>query len=131
MIITRLSRSARWAALTALVAAWLPLAAPAQLAPAADRNGEIDSIVALVDENVILRSELDAAVANITAQIQARGEEELREAEAVLGLSLDHRALDIDEVQSLDLEEVVRRKAAAARLPSSPCSASSPRPSSG
>jgi non-canonical purine NTP pyrophosphatase (RdgB/HAM1 family) len=38
----------------------------------------------------------------------------LREAEAVLGLTLDHRALDIDEIQSLDLEEVVRRKAAVA-----------------
>jgi non-canonical purine NTP pyrophosphatase (RdgB/HAM1 family) len=38
----------------------------------------------------------------------------LREAEAVLGISLDHRALEIHEVQSLDLEEVVRRKAAVA-----------------
>jgi non-canonical purine NTP pyrophosphatase (RdgB/HAM1 family) len=38
----------------------------------------------------------------------------LSEAEAVLDCKLDHRALDIDEVQSLDLEEVVRHKAAAA-----------------
>ena len=38
----------------------------------------------------------------------------LREAEAVLGCRLRHRALEIDEVQSLDLDEVVRRKAAAA-----------------
>ena len=38
----------------------------------------------------------------------------LREAEAVLGCKLNHRALDIDEVQSLDLEEVVRHKAASA-----------------
>jgi peptidyl-prolyl cis-trans isomerase SurA len=74
MINTRLSRSAHWAALTALAAAWLPLAALAQLAPADSRNGDIDAIVALVDENVILRSELDSAVAGIAAQIQARGE---------------------------------------------------------
>ncbi len=38
----------------------------------------------------------------------------LREAEAVLGLALEHRALDLEEIQSLDLEEVVRRKAAVA-----------------
>ena len=38
----------------------------------------------------------------------------LREAEAVLGRSLDHHALDLPEIQSLDLEEVVRAKAAAA-----------------
>ena len=38
----------------------------------------------------------------------------LREAEAVLGCKLNHRALDIEELQSLDLEEVVRRKATAA-----------------
>jgi len=35
----------------------------------------------------------------------------LREAEAVLGCRLNHRALDIDELQSLDLEHVVRHKA--------------------
>ncbi len=38
----------------------------------------------------------------------------LREAEAVLGRSLDHHALDLPEIQSLDLEEVVRGKAASA-----------------
>ena len=38
----------------------------------------------------------------------------LREAEAVLGCRLKHRALDIDELQSLDLEQVVRHKAAEA-----------------
>jgi len=38
----------------------------------------------------------------------------LREAEAVLGCKLDHHALEIDELQSLDLEHVVRHKAAEA-----------------
>jgi non-canonical purine NTP pyrophosphatase (RdgB/HAM1 family) len=38
----------------------------------------------------------------------------LREAESVLGRRLDHEGLDIDEIQSLDLVEVVRHKAAAA-----------------
>lgn len=38
----------------------------------------------------------------------------LREAEAVLGHALEHHALDIAEIQSLDLGEVVRHKAAAA-----------------
>lgn len=75
MINTRLSRSVRYAALAVLATAWLPLTAPAQLALPSDRDGDIDAIVALVDEDVILRSELDAAVANIAAQIQARGEQ--------------------------------------------------------
>ncbi len=35
----------------------------------------------------------------------------LREAEEVLGMKLQHRALDLPEVQSLSLEEVVRHKA--------------------
>lgn len=39
----------------------------------------------------------------------------LREAEAVLGVQLAHRALDLVEIQSLDLEEVVRHKAITAR----------------
>lgn len=39
----------------------------------------------------------------------------LREAEAVLGFSLAHRALDLEELQSLSLEAVVRHKAATAR----------------
>lgn len=38
----------------------------------------------------------------------------LEEAEAVLGRSLDHRGVDIHEIQSLDVEEVVRHKGAAA-----------------
>jgi len=38
----------------------------------------------------------------------------LREAEEVLGVRLKHRALDLPEVQSLELEEVVSHKAAAA-----------------
>jgi non-canonical purine NTP pyrophosphatase (RdgB/HAM1 family) len=38
----------------------------------------------------------------------------LREAEAVLGRSLDHCGLDLAELQTLDLEEVVREKARAA-----------------
>jgi non-canonical purine NTP pyrophosphatase (RdgB/HAM1 family) len=38
----------------------------------------------------------------------------LREAEAVLGCKLDHRALELDEIQSLDLEEIIRFKAAEA-----------------
>ncbi len=38
----------------------------------------------------------------------------VREAEAVLGRALDHLALDLPEIQSLDLEEVVRAKVAAA-----------------
>jgi peptidyl-prolyl cis-trans isomerase SurA len=47
-----------------------PLAAPAQ-----DRKVEpLDSIVALVDEDVILRSELDLAVAGIVERVRASGE---------------------------------------------------------
>ena len=38
----------------------------------------------------------------------------VREAEAVLGRALDHLSLDLPEIQSLDLAEVVRSKAAAA-----------------
>jgi non-canonical purine NTP pyrophosphatase (RdgB/HAM1 family) len=38
----------------------------------------------------------------------------LREAEAVLGRRLRHHALELEELQSLDLETVVRHKAAAA-----------------
>lgn len=40
--------------------------------------------------------------------------DKLREAEAVLRHKLDHQALDLPEIQSLDLEQVVRAKAAAA-----------------
>ena len=38
----------------------------------------------------------------------------LREAEAVLGIGLDHCSLDLEEIQSLALEEVVSHKAAGA-----------------
>ena len=41
--------------------------------------------------------------------------DKLREAETVLGISMTHRALDIEEIQSLDLEAVVRHKARSAR----------------
>ena len=44
------------------------LALCAAVAPAAAQTTTIDSIVAVVDEDVILRSELDRAVANIVAQ---------------------------------------------------------------
>ena len=37
--------------------------------------------------------------------------DKLREAEEVLGVKLDHHALDLPEIQSLNLEEVVRAKA--------------------
>ena len=40
--------------------------------------------------------------------------DKLREAQEVLSTSLRHRAIDLDEIQSLDLDEVVRRKASAA-----------------
>jgi len=39
----------------------------------------------------------------------------LEEAEAVLGVSLEHRALDLPEIQSLDLEEVIHFKVQAAQ----------------
>lgn len=42
-------------------------------------------------------------------------EGKLREAEAVLGKSLVHRALDLPEIQSLDLREVVAAKLRSAR----------------
>ncbi len=38
----------------------------------------------------------------------------LREAEAVLGRTLDHSPLDLEEIQSLDIEGVVRHKGGAA-----------------
>ena len=70
-------RSAPLALIFMLAALLLPQAAFAQLVqpqPAAPVDGEIDSIVALVDESVILRSELDAAISGIVNQIRARGE---------------------------------------------------------
>jgi len=39
----------------------------------------------------------------------------LREAEAVLNITMEHRALDLPEIQSLDLEEVVHFKVVAAQ----------------
>lgn len=50
----------------------LPAVAPAQLVN--NSTGEIDSIVALVDEDVILRSELDLAMTGIIERIRASGE---------------------------------------------------------
>ena len=43
-------------------------------AQASTANAPIDSIVALVDEDVILRSELDMAVAGILERVRASGE---------------------------------------------------------
>jgi peptidyl-prolyl cis-trans isomerase SurA len=54
----------------AAVVAMAPAAATAQTA----RTTPIDSIVALVDEDVILRSELDIAVAGIVDRVRASGE---------------------------------------------------------
>ncbi|MGD8347397.1 MAG: peptidylprolyl isomerase [Lysobacterales bacterium] len=64
-----------WAltALILLTGALLPSQAHAQLLQDSG-SGDIDSIVALVDEDIILRSELDQAIAGIVQQIQARGE---------------------------------------------------------
>ena len=57
-----------------LATSLLPATASAQLLQDTG-SGEIDSIVALVDEDIILRSELDQAVAGIVQQIRARGEQ--------------------------------------------------------
>jgi len=38
----------------------------------------------------------------------------LREAEAVLGCRLNHRSVDVEEIQSMDLEEIVQLKAKSA-----------------
>lgn len=56
-----------------IVALCLPFTAAAQLL---NQNNveDIDAIVALVDDDIILRSELDQAIAGITQQIRARGE---------------------------------------------------------
>ncbi|MBT8064574.1 MAG: SurA N-terminal domain-containing protein, partial [Gammaproteobacteria bacterium] len=68
----RPQRTFRTAALLTLAAGLLvPAAAPAQLSPNAE---PIDSIVALVDEDVILRSELDLAVAGIVERVRASGD---------------------------------------------------------
>ena len=57
----------------AAVYIFLPAGAFAQLT-GTNTNGEIDSIVALVDEDVILRSELDLAMTGIIDRIRASGE---------------------------------------------------------
>ncbi|WP_397573854.1 peptidylprolyl isomerase [Silanimonas sp.] len=62
-------------AFTGLLAAALALAAPARaqlLAGPGANSGSVDSIVAVVDEDVILKSELDRAVANVRNQYQGR-----------------------------------------------------------
>jgi peptidyl-prolyl cis-trans isomerase SurA len=67
-------RATSWLALTiALSALALPAAALAQ-ALGGPSVKPIDSIVALVDEDIILRSELDLAVAGIVDRIRASGE---------------------------------------------------------
>jgi len=62
-------------AFTGLLAAALAFAAPAHaqlLAGPGASSGSVDSIVAVVDEDVILKSELDRAVANVRNQYQGR-----------------------------------------------------------
>lgn len=61
----------RIANMTAVLAAGLllPLLVAAQ-----DDYRQIDEIVAIVDEGVILRSELESTMANVLSQIQARGD---------------------------------------------------------
>jgi peptidyl-prolyl cis-trans isomerase SurA len=56
-----------------LILILFPCSVFAQMLPG-DDSGDIDSIVALVDEDIILRSELDQATAGIIQQIRARGE---------------------------------------------------------
>ena len=76
---TLTGRAANAPILTGLLAAVLvlspiPVAFAQSAAPApAPASTSVDSIVAVVDEDVILRSELNRAVANITAQSAARG----------------------------------------------------------
>jgi len=60
---------------TGLLAAVLAFAAPLQaqlLAGPGANSGAVDSIVAVVDEDVILKSELDRAMANVRAQYNGR-----------------------------------------------------------
>ena len=62
-------------AFTGLLAAALAFATPARaqlLAGPGANSGSVDSIVAVVDEDVILKSELDRAVANVRNQSQGR-----------------------------------------------------------
>ncbi|MBS3959185.1 MAG: peptidylprolyl isomerase [Xanthomonadaceae bacterium] len=55
-----------------LLAAFLALPVQAQLLAGPGSSGPIDGIVAVVDEDVILRSELDRAVANLREQFRGR-----------------------------------------------------------
>ena len=62
-------------AFTGLLAVALALATPAQaqlLAGPGANSGAVDSIVAVVDEDVILKSELDRAIANVRNQYRGR-----------------------------------------------------------
>lgn len=73
MICLSRSWSARHAAILILAASLLaPAVSTAQML--SSNNQSIDSIVALVDEDVILRSELDLAVAGIVDRVRASGE---------------------------------------------------------
>jgi len=68
-------RSSSWPApLITLLIVMASLLAPAAFAQTGGSTSNIDSIVALVDEDVILRSELDMAVAGIVDRIRASGE---------------------------------------------------------
>ena len=49
-----------------------PLVARAQLLAGPGASGEVDGIVAVVDEDVILKSELDRAIANVRTQYRGR-----------------------------------------------------------
>lgn len=71
---TRFSRSWPARALTLCTIAASLLIPSAVFAQASGANVPIDSIVALVDEDVILRSELDMATAGIVERIRASGE---------------------------------------------------------
>lgn len=53
---------------------WLMLILLLPLVGFAQERQKIDEIVALVDEDVILRSELESTIGNINAQLSARGE---------------------------------------------------------
>ena len=63
------------ALLACLLAATPGTACFAQALPVSPASPKIDSIVAVIDEDVILRSELDRAMANITAQYAAHPEQ--------------------------------------------------------
>ena len=72
--VTRTTRNSCMALAALLLA--IPQVLPAQGGSSfpSSSTTEIDAIVALVDEDVILRSELDLAVAGIVERIQASGD---------------------------------------------------------